>query len=347
MRRFVTGIAILGASMGAAAWAQQPASAPPPIDRSLANYGSTDDSVRLADGRAIHFVCLGKGSPTVILTAGLGDWAASWSTVQPQIARTTRTCAWDRPGFGLSDAGPEATSSASMTADLESALARGSIAGPYILVGHSLGAFESLLYADRHPDKVAGMVLIDPSVPDQAALMKRTAPAIAAMNDTYVSGLVTLVQGCAKQGAYSSGSVPRKECELPYPPTYPPALLSALKAEAAKPNQAPAVASFYQNVAQSGEQVINKTRDYGSMPLVVLTATLPQEMPPGAPAEAAGQIAQFMEAFNREHDALAALSTRGVNVRVPGSSHYIHQIKPQVAIDAVNQVVAESRAAKR
>jgi pimeloyl-ACP methyl ester carboxylesterase len=347
MRHLATAIVLSAASLGAAGGAQQTPPVPVPIERSLAVYASTADSVRLADGRAIHFVCMGKGSPTVILTAGLGDWAVSWSSVQPQIARTTRACAWDRPGFGLSDASPLAYSSATMTADLEAALSRGRIAGPYVMVGHSLGAFESLLLADRHPGTVAGMVLVDPSVPDQAGLMKRVAPAIAEANDAYVKGLVTLVQGCAKAGAYSAGATPPKECELPYPPTYPAEILAALKAEAAKPNQVPAVISFYQNVALSGEQVINKSRDYGSMPLVVLTATEPQQMPPGISAEAVAQTTPFMAAFDGAHDALAGLSRRGVNARVPASSHYIHQIKPQVVIDAVDQVVAEARAARR
>ncbi len=58
-------------------------------------------------------------------------------------------------------------------------------------------------------------------------------------------------------------------------------------------------------------------------------------------------MAAYLEAFALAHDKLAALSTRGINARVPGTSHYIHQIKPQVVIDAVNEVVAEARAAKR
>lgn len=346
MRQITTALALLMAPISVVCWAQQPATAPP-ADRSIGVYGSIADSVRLADGRAIHFVCMGKGSPTVILTAGLGDWAASWSTVQPQIARTTRVCAWDRPGFGLSDAGPQAYSSATMTADLEEALSRGRIGGPYVMVGHSLGAFESLLYADRHPDKVSGVVLIDPSVPGQAGLMKRVAPAIAEANDAYVKGLVGLVQGCAKTAANSVGATPPKECELPYPASYPLEVIAALKAEAAKPNQVQAVISFYQNVALSGEQVVNRSRDYGSMPLVVLTATEAQAPPPGTSAEAVSQTSVFMEAFDKEHDSLAALSSRGINARVPGASHYIHQLKPQVVIDAVEQVIAEARATKR
>ena len=63
--------------------------------------------------------------------------------------------------------------------------------------------------------------------------------------------------------------------------------------------------------------------------------------------EAVEQTARYLEAFSREHDALAALSTRGINARVPGVTHYIHQLKPQVVIDAVEAVVAEARAADK
>lgn len=62
----------------------------PPTEESLAAYADTTHSVTLADGREIHFVCMGAGSPTVILTAGLGGWAATWKEIQPTLARTTR-----------------------------------------------------------------------------------------------------------------------------------------------------------------------------------------------------------------------------------------------------------------
>lgn len=321
----------------------------PAVDQSLAAYASSADSVRLADGRSIHFVCMGRGSPTVILTAGLGDWGSSWSAVQPAIARTTRACAWDRPGFGLSDATTQSQSAATMTADLEAALQRGRVGGPYVLVGHSLGAFESLLFADRHASQVAGMVLVDPAVPDQAALMKRVAPTVAASSDAYTTGLIALVRRCAaelRSATAARGGSTSPDCELPFSPTYPTQLITLLKAEAAKPAQGEAVASFYENVGLSGVQVINPTRNYGAMPLIVLTATEAQRPPPDATPEATLQTSAFLEAFGRAHDALAALSTRGVNARVPGSSHYIQQIKPQVVIDAINAVVAEARASK-
>jgi len=94
-------------------------------------------------------------------------------------------------------------------------------------------------------------------------------------------------------------------------------------------------------------QAINPARNYGNMPLIVLTAPEAQPPRPGTSSEVVSQTSVFLEAIGREHDGVAALSTRGINARVPGSSHYIQQIKPQVVIDAIDAVVAEARASKR
>ena len=79
----------------------------PPLEQMqqmLRPYASDADVVTLADGRKVAFTCMGQGSPTVILIPGMGDFAGlSWGPVQPRMAATTRVCAWDRPGWGLSD----------------------------------------------------------------------------------------------------------------------------------------------------------------------------------------------------------------------------------------------------
>ena len=86
--------------------------------------------------------------------------------------------------------------------------------------------------------------------------------------------------------------------------------------------------------------VVNPARNYGDMPLIVLTAT---DRPP-PPGVAPDLLAQFIEMINLGHDELAALSTRGVNARVPGATHSIQDVRPQVVIDAIVAVVAQARA---
>src|SRR5688572_11735635 len=89
-------------SMGTAAQAP-PGPSLEQFRESLVPYASAEDAVTLPDGRQLAFVCMGEGSPTVILTPGGGNNAFAWAAVQPEMAKTTRVCAWDRPGWGLSD----------------------------------------------------------------------------------------------------------------------------------------------------------------------------------------------------------------------------------------------------
>src|SRR5215213_1345256 len=57
-------------------------------------------------GYRLHLNCTGSGSPTVVIDAGHGDSSASWGWVQPEVARTTRVCTYDRAGIGWSEASP-------------------------------------------------------------------------------------------------------------------------------------------------------------------------------------------------------------------------------------------------
>jgi pimeloyl-ACP methyl ester carboxylesterase len=338
-------------ALGSAAPAQPQPSGLPPVDETLAPYVSTADSVKLPDGRMLHFVCMGKGSPTVILTAGMGDFAGSaWSNIQADMARTTRVCAWDRPGFGLSDGTTAPESVATTTTDLEVALATGRIPGPYVMVGHSLGSYESLLYTDRHPDKVVGMVLVDGSIPDQTALYAQLRPNQPAL-DPAANPTVKLFHKCAdgiRAGTAKANGPDPDNC-FAYPPTWPQALRQALVTKVSNPVQYEAMASFLASSEVDSKQVVNPSRNYRDMPLIVLTATVDPPPPPGVTLpplteQQKTQKAAMDAIWNHGHDELAALSTRGVNARVPGADHYIQRSKPRVVLDAVAQVVSEARA---
>lgn len=314
----------------------------------LAPYASSADVVTLPDGRKVGFTCMGEGSPTVILIAGMGDFGGiAWGNVQPEMAKTTRVCAWDRPGWGLSDGAEGEHTVATTTATLEAALATGAIPGPYILVGHSFGGLESLLFADRHPELVAAMVMVDPSVPDQNTLMESVAPTAPA--DPARQAAVSPFRQCAadiRSGAARLGGPDPNNC-FQYPPFFPPELSAAFGAKVSDPVQYETMASFMENANESFAVAVNSSRNYGDTPLIVLTATMLPPIPPEMPPEALERARQFAAVFDRAHDGLAALSTRGVNARVPGANHYIQRSKPQVVIDAVEAVVAEARSAAR
>ena len=89
-------------------------------------------------GFRLHINCVGTGSPTVVLDAGLGGSSLDWSLVQPELGRSTRVCAYDRAGMGWSDPGPQPRTPGQIARELHTLLTNAGIAGPYVLVGHSL-----------------------------------------------------------------------------------------------------------------------------------------------------------------------------------------------------------------
>ena len=103
-----------------------------------------------------------SGSPTVVIEAGLGDWSATWNSwVQPEAAKTTRVCTYDRAGAGWSEPGSGPATVEQFAEELHTLLQNAGIPGPYVLVGHSLAGKNVRLFTLQHPAEVAGLVLVD------------------------------------------------------------------------------------------------------------------------------------------------------------------------------------------
>lgn len=123
---------------------------------------------RLVDigGYRLHLFCSGPVSssgPTVVLSAGSGDYAIDWWRVQMAIADSIRVCSYDRASWGWSDLGPEPRTLRQEAAELHLALTRAGEHRPFVLVGHSLGGQVVRLYQLGHPTEVGGMVLVAPT----------------------------------------------------------------------------------------------------------------------------------------------------------------------------------------
>ncbi len=119
-------------------------------------------------GYRLHVRRAGQGGPVVALDSGLGGNTCLWSTAIPELARHATVCAIDRAGYAWSDPAPpgRARKSETMVEEHRSALRELNIAAPYVLVGHSFGAINMLVWARHHPDEVAGLILVDPSHPE-------------------------------------------------------------------------------------------------------------------------------------------------------------------------------------
>ena len=111
--------------------AQTEVGTPPPLGR-LVDVG----------GYRVHLYCVGTGIPTVVIT-GAG-YSFDWGLVQPEVAKFTRVCVYDHSGVAWSDAGPKDTCSLRV-GEVHAAITNAKFDGPYLLVGHSLGALVSRL----------------------------------------------------------------------------------------------------------------------------------------------------------------------------------------------------------
>jgi len=109
----------------------------------------------------LNIDCSGQGSPTVILDSGMGVPAMGWVLVQPEIAKFSRVCSYDRAGYGWSEAGPKPRTSLQIAKELRALLEASGEKGPYIMVGHSFGGYNVRVFTGLYPNDVAGMVLVD------------------------------------------------------------------------------------------------------------------------------------------------------------------------------------------
>src|SRR4029077_1689731 len=141
---------------------------------------------RLVDvgGHKLHIWCTGSGEPTVVLENGLsgGSGIVGWSVVQPEVAKFTRVCSYDRAGIGYSDPGPSPRTARRIASELAQLLDRSGIAGPVVLVGASIAGFNVRVFASDHPERAAGLVLVDASHEADAhevPLMPRCVPLLS------------------------------------------------------------------------------------------------------------------------------------------------------------------------
>jgi pimeloyl-ACP methyl ester carboxylesterase len=82
--------------------------------------------------------------------------------VQPEIAKFTRVCAYDRAGLAWSDVASCPRTFERIVDELSMVLERLAPGERCVLVGHSFGSFVIRAYASRDPKKVLGLVLVDP-----------------------------------------------------------------------------------------------------------------------------------------------------------------------------------------
>ncbi|MFN2224751.1 MAG: alpha/beta fold hydrolase [Anaerolineae bacterium] len=288
-------------------------------------------------GYRLHLNCQGDHQghhgPTVVMEAA--EFSSSWAAVQPEVARFARVCTYDRAGLGWSDRGPNPRTAANIVEELHQLLRRASVEPPYVLVGHSKGGMFARLYAHQYPDDVVGMVLVDAAHEAQelqfpAEITRRNQKGRQQM--VQLLGLVRRLNSIGLLTPILAGNADR--------------LLGAIPEEARESSLAVALSDRFLETTIEETKALDEhfaevraaqITTLGEIPLIVLTAVdqfaaLERSLPP----DVVERLAAVTQELQTE---LCALSPRGKQVPVKGSSHHIQVDRPQVVIDAIREVV--------
>ena len=298
---------------------------------------------RLVDvgGRRLHAVTAGRGTPTVVLEAAIAASSLSWARVQPIVARDTSVCAYDRAGLAWSDPPPAARTFARMVDDLEACLAALPCVAPYVLVGHSFGVFMCLTFATRHPDRMAGLVLVDP--PSEwmhldrgrvrmlrgGVLLSRIGSVLARVG--IVRACLTLLTGGAPAapryfvkifGPTTAATVERLVGEVR---KLPPESHPVVQALWCRPKCFEAMAEHIRVLPEATASAAS-IASLGELPLIVISS---------------GDQTPDVRAA---HEKLAKMSSRGRVVLASKSGHWVPYDEPELIVDAIREIVEHSRA---
>lgn len=269
--------------------------------------------------------------PAVVFDAGYGDPGYVWSHIQPEIAKVTRACWYDRAGEGWSASGPFPRTSEAMARDLHALLQVSGVQAPVVLVGHSLGGMNARIYNNLYPTDVAGAVFVDAAHEDESSrapefMLGRRAP-------HYLWRPIWAVAQAARAAGVIRLMSPR--ATLPADP----AARTQEQIVLALRQQPKSVASRADASAPESERQAARATGFGDRPLIVLTrgnASLP---PNPSPADL--EWIAYEQVWMREiQPKLARLSTRGRQIIVEESGHRIHEEAPERVIVAIREVLA-------
>jgi pimeloyl-ACP methyl ester carboxylesterase len=286
---------------------------------------------RLVDvgGRRLHLNCSGSAAPTVVIEAGASSFAIDFALVQPQVAKVTRVCSYDRAGSGWSDARPDVETPIRVVRDLRALLDAAGEKGPFVMVGASRGGLYVRLFQAEYPADVAGLVLIDPAAEDRLFTMYqgKSVPIVSLTADQYRSlspqGAVPIPTRQPQTGApfdrlppdlYARRVALDRRMIARMPATVPPEVVAEFNAGDH------AMLSRLSAARKSTPNLL------GDMPVVVLTR--------GVDASPDQQAT---------HAAIAKLSRNSRHTAVPGSYHEIHLSHPQAVITAILDVAGAVR----
>ncbi len=265
-------------------------------------------------GHRLWIDCEGRGTPTVILEAGLGGLSLEWRQLQKGLSRFTRVCRYDRTGYGRSDYRNMERTVANASGELRRLLERAGIAPPWVLVGHSYGGLIGQHFARNNPGETAALVLLDASHPEQAERFERPPYRL----HTVPRGSVSLIR-------YGAPHLPEG-----LPPEDREQAMTELTQGKTRYTMGEEMVGFRASEAQ-----VRSSPPLPPVPLVVLTRGRHLWQGPR------GELLEGL--WLQLQNELAAMSPHSAHLIAADSGHHIHLQQPRLALRGILLAIAASR----
>jgi pimeloyl-ACP methyl ester carboxylesterase len=278
-------------------------------------------------GRSLHLNCTGSGTPAVIVENGSSAFSIDWALVQPEVAKFTQVCTYDRAGHAWSDPGPARGAVEPTVDDLHLLLHRAGIRPPYVLVGASLGGIYTRAYQRRYPDDVVGLVLDDPT--SDEGLGYRVNGKDKLIHEMSARDLREAFEPLLRNGWHREAPTKLEEPFDRLPKELQVARLWAERKFVAGDDiyqEFVCAESWRQEFIALRRERLREEHPLGSLPLVVL-----------------GRKQSDWETRRRHLADLKALSGAGKLVVAEDSGHEIHLYRPELVVQAIREVVLAAR----
>lgn len=293
-----------------------------------------------AGGANLHLWRLGRSGPSVLLESGIAASCLNWRLVHEVLAAHACVYAYDRAGFGWSPAVPRPRTIATLVAETNALLEAARVPLPVLLVGHSFGGLLVQHFAARFPEKVAGIVLVDPLEPAEwhplqsgqafklrkgVQLSRRGAwlaelGVVRAALSLLLSGSRRLPQFISKAASGRGSVVPdRIVGQLR---RLPPQWWPVIAAHWCQARSFRTMAEYLERLPANCAVPLDPS-PLRHLPLTVISAE--------------NNPAPVLEA----HIRTASLSSRGRHTTAKGCGHWIHLENPQIVIDEVRWMLRQ------
>lgn len=262
------------------------------------------------DGGNIHYIKKGSGAETVVFTSGSGTSSpyADMYHLQEEISSSAETIIYDRPGYGWSDITYSERSIGNIRKEMEAVLNTTSENNAYIFVGHSMAALEIFAFAQKYPEKVNGIVLIDGAHPDYASQMENLVPisihGTRALNNVGGLRLFSNIGGSLIQNNHFPESNHDQAAAITLNKMWNSTMIAEREA-----------------LNRNGERVANGGK-LGNIPLVIFSAS---QNP--------------MEGWTDSQEQLPSWSDQTKQIWVDTDNHFIHYEQPERIIREINDLL--------